>query len=62
MFFRWGTVNEMLIQPKEELLKLLQSKLEGKKVDLGFIEGADHGYTGKEDKLAEEIIVFIKEI
>lgn len=62
LFMRWGTENEMIIQKPEELVKLCLSYIKHKNKDIGFIQGADHGYGGKEEILAKQIINFVKNI
>ena len=59
LFLRWGNVYELVIQNLDDLVKFLKSKIKNDKLDIGYIDGADHGYTGKEKLLAEQIIKFI---
>ena len=59
LFLRWGNVHEVVIQNLDELVELLKGKLHNKKLDIGYIDGADHGYSGKEELLANQIIKFI---
>ncbi len=59
LFLRWGNVYELVIQNLDELVEFLKTKINNKKLDIGYIDGADHGYTGKEKLLAEQIIRFI---
>ncbi len=60
LFMRWGNVHELVIQNLDDLVKFLKSKIKNNKLDIGYIDGADHGYTGKEKELAKEIINFVK--
>lgn len=60
LFMRWGNSNEMIEQPANELAKMLNEKITNKNKDISFVDGADHGYTGKEEILASQIINFIK--
>lgn len=62
LFMRWGNQNEMIEQEASQLVDLLNKKLLNSVKDIGYIDGADHGYTGKEQILGEEIINFIKNI
>lgn len=62
LFMRWGNKNEMIEQPAEELVKIMNLKLNNKIKNIGFIDGADHGYTDKEEILANEIIEFLSSI
>lgn len=59
LFLRWGNVYELVIQDLNELVEFLKTKILNKNLDIGYIDGADHGYTGKEKILAEQIIKFI---
>lgn len=60
LFLRWGNVYELVIQDLNDLVKLLKEKIKNPKLDVDYIDGADHGYTGKEELLANQIINFIK--
>ncbi len=62
LFMRWGNVNEMVIQKLEDLVQELIVKIDNNNKDINYIDGADHGYTDKEEVLAEQIIKFIKNI
>ena len=62
LFMRWGNDNEMILQNAEELIEMLNEKIKNNKKDIAYIDGADHGYTGKEEMLAKQIINFIKNI
>lgn len=59
LFIRWGNVHELVIQDLDELIEFLKEKIKNKKLDLGYIDGANHGYGGKEEELAKEILNFI---
>lgn len=59
LFLRWGNNHDLVIQNMDDLIKMLKIKIKNSKLDIGYIEGADHGYTGKEEVLAKEIIKFI---
>jgi len=60
LFLRWGNVYELVIQNLDELVEFLKLKINNDKLDINYIDGADHGYTGKEEILASQIIEFIK--
>ncbi len=60
LFLRWGNVHELVIQDLDELVKHLKQKIKNNKLDIDYVDGADHGYTGKEKLLASQIINFIK--
>ena len=57
---RWGNDRELIIQKADELCDMLKEKIHNESLDIGFIDGANHSYTGKEEKLANEIKEFIK--
>lgn len=62
LFMRWGNINEMIEQPAEVLTKIVSEKINNKNKNIGYIDGADHGYTGKEEILAKEIVEFLRKI
>lgn len=62
LFMRWGNQNEMIEQNADVLVEIVNCKLNNKIKNIGFIDGADHGYTNKEELLAGQIIEFIKSI
>ena len=59
IFMRWGNQNEMIIQKADELVEIMNNAISSPDKDIDFIDGADHGYTGKEEMLAKEIIRFV---
>lgn len=59
LFMRWGTVFEMIEQPANELAELVNSKISNPKKDISYITGANHGYTDKEQEVAEQMLKFI---
>lgn len=60
IFMRWGNVNELVFIPVHELSKLVNSKIMNNKKNIGYIDGATHNYSGKEEVLADEILEFLK--
>lgn len=62
LFMRWGNSNEMIEQPADELVSMLDSKIINNCKDINYIAGADHGYTEKEELLASQIIEFLNKI
>lgn len=62
LFMRWGNNKEMILQKADELCNMLKDKIKNENLDIGFIEGADHSYTQKEEILAEQIKNFLKQI
>lgn len=62
LFMRWGNVNEMILQKADELVDIVSNILQNPEKDIDYIDGADHGYAGKEEILAKQIIHFIQRI
>lgn len=62
LFMRWGNDKELIIQKSDELCNMLKEKIHNEFLDIGFIDGANHSYTGKEEILANEIKKFIENI
>ena len=60
IFMRWGNVNEFILQNAEDLVKLVESKIENNMKDISYIQGATHNYTGKEEILANHILNYIE--
>lgn len=60
IFMRWGNVNEMIEQDAKILSEMMNLKVKNPNKDIGYIDGADHGYSDKEDVLAEQIMNFIE--
>ena len=61
LFMRWGNKNEMIKQDAKELSEFIKNKIRNNKKDISYIDGADHGYHGKEEVLAKEICDFLKD-
>lgn len=62
LFMRWGNSNEMIEQSADDLVSMLNSKIKNDFKDINYIDGADHGYTGKEELLATQIVNFLNKI
>ena len=62
LFMRWGNDRELIIQRADELCDMIKEKIHNEFLDIGFIDGANHSYTGKEEILANEIKEFIKNV
>lgn len=60
LFMRWGNVKEMIVQEASELVNLVSNTIHNPKKDIAYIEGANHGYEGKEEIVAKQIITFIQ--
>lgn len=60
LFMRWGNNNELILQKAEELVEKLKEKIKNEKLDINYIDGATHNYSGKEEILADQILKFIK--
>lgn len=59
LYMRWGTEQELIKQNVNYLVNMLKNKLNNKYFDIGYIDGVNHSYYGKEDVLADEICGFI---
>lgn len=59
LFMRWGNDNEMILQKADDLCENLKIKIKNPNLDIGFIDGANHMYSGKEIVLAKQIKKFI---
>ncbi len=62
LFMRWGNDNEMILQKADDLCENLKIKIKNPNLDIGFIDGANHMYSGKEIVLAKQIKKFINGI
>lgn len=62
LFMRWGNDKEMILQKADELVSILNNIIVNEKKDINYIDGANHGYNGKEEILAKEIMKFIDKI
>lgn len=60
LFMRWGNVNELIKQDAKELTEFMNNKIKNDYKDINYIDGADHGYHGKEQILAGQIKDFLK--
>ena len=60
LFMRWGNNKELIKQNAEDLTNKLKSKLHNNKIDIDYIDGANHSYSGKEEILAEQIYEFLR--
>jgi len=58
LFLRWGE-RDLVVQNLNELIEFLKLKIKNTDLDIGYIEDTDHGYTGKEELLGEEIVKFL---
>lgn len=59
LFMRWGNDNEMIVQLAEELVEMVNKIIKNENKDIDFIEGADHGYSNREEILAEQEVNFM---
>ena len=60
LFMRWGNVKEMIVQEADELVGMVSNAICNTQKDIAYIDGANHGYEGKEEIVAKQIIAFIK--
>ena len=58
---RCGTEKEMIVEKPSELVNKVLNIIENNNKDINYIEGADHGYHGKEQLLAKQIVKFLEE-
>ena len=57
---RWGNNKELIMQKADELCDILSNKIQNNRLDIDYIDGANHSYTDKEEILASQICNFIK--
>ena len=60
LFMRWGNERELILQYAKDLCQNLDGKIQNSKKNIGYIDGADHSYTGKEQELADELRAFFR--
>lgn len=59
LFMRWGDNHEFIKKNVKEHVEFMNLKIKNNKKDIGYIEGANHTYSEKENILAEEISNFL---
>ena len=59
IFMRWGSINEMIVDDAKLHSEKINNIISNKNKNISYVEGADHGYHGKENEIAEQIIKFI---
>ena len=59
LMIRWGNQNEMILQKPDDLVEMVSNCISNENKDISYIDGADHGYTNKEEELACQILGFI---
>ena len=62
LFMRWGDTQELIKREASEQAEFVKSKIKNKNTDIGYIEGANHSYKGKEEILAKQICEFLGNI
>ena len=62
VFMRWGNVNELILEDAKIYSEKVNNIVKNDKIDIGYIDGADHSYHNKEKELAKQIIKFIKKL
>ena len=45
---RWGNINELIIEDAKIFSEKINKAITNKNKDINYIDGADHGYHGKE--------------
>lgn len=58
LFIRWGNVRELIIQTVNEVINILNDKIKNPNLNLGYIDGADHSFSGKEKEVIKQILEF----
>lgn len=61
LFMRWGNNGELILQDAKQLCDMLKQKIKNDNLDINYIDGANHSYNGYEDKLANDIVNFLKQ-
>ena len=56
---RWGNDNEMIKQDAKDLVEFMNNKIKNERKDIGYIDGANHSYSDREEELGEQIRNFI---
>lgn len=59
LFMRWGNVYEMIEQPADKLVEIVNCKLHNPKKDINYIDGANHGYSDREEIVANQMLNFL---
>lgn len=59
IFMRWGDTKELIKNSANKQVELMKNKIKNTQKDIGYIMGADHTYTNKENELANQIAMFL---
>ena len=59
---RWGNNKELIKQNANDLIDILKNKLLNNQLNIDYIDGANHSYSGNEELLAKEIYDFLAKI
>lgn len=62
LFMRWGDTQELIKRKAKEQAEFVKTKIKNANADIGYIEGANHSYKGKEEILAKQICEFLGNI
>ena len=62
LFMRWGNVKEMILIEASQYADKIRGIIQNENADIDYIDGADHGYHGREEVLANQIMNFINKI
>lgn len=60
LFMRWGNINELIIEDAKIYSEKINNAIKNQNKDINYIDGADHGYHGREEVLANQITNFLK--
>ena len=59
LFMRWGNINELILEDAKTYSEKVNNAIKNPNKDIGYIDGADHSYHGREDVLASQIANFV---
>ena len=62
LFMRWGDTQELIKRKAKEQAEFVKTKIKNANANIGYIEGANHSYNGKEEILAKQICEFLGNI
>jgi len=60
LFIRWGTVNEIIVQLPQEVVGIVNKKVKNDRLNVGYIDGANHSFYQKEEIVINQILEAIK--
>lgn len=60
LLIRWGTINEIIVQSPQEVVKIVNKKVKNDSLNIGYIEGANHSFYQKEEIVINQILEAVK--